>query len=227
MDKLVFRDLKAEEIDCRPAIIKANGLSLLLYKDARVDQDILDETVGPMNWQREHSRENANCLVSIWNEKEKMWVYKEDTGTESFSEKEKGLASDSFKRACFNWGIGRELYSAPFIWISGDSCSIETKDGKYTTKDVFSVSHIVIVDKKIVELTIVNDKTGEVVFDWKRGDYTKKIGKDKLDAIKSLNVDIDKAKEILNEFGYKKSTDIQVKDFPAIFKKLKEIKNEN
>lgn len=101
--ELNFRDLRADEIDCRPAIVKGNGLSLLLYKDARVDMDILDETVGPMNWQRLHSRENANCVVEIWDSEKKMWVSKEDTGTESFSEKEKGLASDSFKRACFNW----------------------------------------------------------------------------------------------------------------------------
>lgn len=100
---LKFRDLRADEIDCRPAIIKTTGLSLLLYKDARVDQDILDETVGPMNWQREHLRDNANCKVGIWDDEKKQWVWKEDTGTESNTEKEKGLASDSFKRACFNW----------------------------------------------------------------------------------------------------------------------------
>ena len=99
MEGLIFRDLRADEIDVRPAIIKETGLSLLLYKDARVDQDILDETVGAMNWQRHHERDNANCIVSIWNDKEKMWVAKEDTGTESNTEKEKGLASDSFKRA--------------------------------------------------------------------------------------------------------------------------------
>jgi len=86
---LKFRDLLAEEIDCRPAVITANGLSLLLYKDARVDQDILDETVGPMNWQRHHSRDNANCIISIWDSDKKQWVEKEDTGTESNTEKEK------------------------------------------------------------------------------------------------------------------------------------------
>ena len=112
-----FRDLKAEEIDCRVSTITKDYLTLLLYKDARVDQDILDETVGPMNWQRHHSRENANCIVSIWDEDKKQWIEKEDTGIESFSQAEKGLASDSFKRACFNWGIGRELYTAPFIYI--------------------------------------------------------------------------------------------------------------
>ena len=140
---LKFRDLTADEIECRVGILKETGLSLLLYKNARVDQDILDETVGAMNWTRAHDRDNANCTVSIWNEKEKMWVGKEDTGTESNTEKEKGLASDSFKRACFNWGIGRKLYSAPFIWITSSQCTIKkgTND-KLTVADSFSVCNI-------------------------------------------------------------------------------------
>lgn len=102
---LKFRQLRADEIDCRVAQIKQNGLTLLLYKDARCDMNILDETVGPMNWQRKHGRENANCIVSIYDSEKEMWVEKEDTGTESNTEAEKGLASDSFKRSCFNWGM--------------------------------------------------------------------------------------------------------------------------
>ena len=113
----MFRYLKANEIDCRVSQINEKGLALLLYKDARVDMDILDETVGAKNWQRKHTRDNANCIIEIWDEDKKEWISKEDTGTESFTEKEKGLASDSFKRAGFNWGIGRELYTAPFIYI--------------------------------------------------------------------------------------------------------------
>ena len=121
---LKFRLLKASEIDCRIATVSQKGVSVLLYKDARVDQNILDETVGPMNWQRSHSRDNANCTVSLWDDEKKQWISKEDTGTESYTEKEKGLASDSFKRACFNWGIGRELYTAPFIWIPAGDCKV-------------------------------------------------------------------------------------------------------
>ena len=112
----MFRPLKADEIDVRISQIDKNWCTLLLYKDARVDQNILDESVGQMNWQKHYSRENANCIVSIWDDEKKQWIEKEDTGTESFSEAEKGLASDSFKRACFNWGIGRELYTAPSIF---------------------------------------------------------------------------------------------------------------
>lgn len=116
--EIKFRTLKADEIDCRIAQISKTGSGMfLLYKDARVDMSLLDEVVGPMNWQREHTRDNANCIVSIWDDEKKLWISKEDTGTESNTEKEKGLASDSFKRACFNWGIGRELYTAPTIWV--------------------------------------------------------------------------------------------------------------
>jgi hypothetical protein len=150
----MFRDLRADEIECRVAQAKETGVSLLLYKDARCDQIILDETVGAMNWQRHHSRDNANCTVSIWDEKKGQWISKEDTGTESNTEKEKGLASDSFKRACFNWGIGRELYTSPFIWVKADKCKIE--DNK--CYDTFSVEKIKIENKRIVGLVIRNDR---------------------------------------------------------------------
>ena len=160
--KLAFRDLRADEIDCRIAMVKQSGLSLLLYKDARCDMNILDETVGAFNWQRSHTRDNANCIVSIYDEDKKQWVSKEDTGTESNTEKEKGLASDSFKRACFNWGIGRELYTAPFIWIDASCCNLT--NGK--CYDKFAVADIKIEDKKIVYLKIVNiSKKGAVVFE--------------------------------------------------------------
>lgn len=156
-----FRLLEANEIEVRISMVKDNGISLLLYKDARCDMRILDETVGPMNWQRHHTRDNANCIVAIWDEDKKQWIEKEDTGTESNTEAQKGLASDSFKRACFNWGIGRELYTAPFIWIPADKCKIV--DGK-KCYDKFRVEQIVYNDKReIVALSIKNDQ-GKRVF---------------------------------------------------------------
>lgn len=112
-----FRTLTADEIEVRVGTVGDGKASLLLYKDARCDMAILDETVGPLNWQRHHSRDNANCIVSIWDDEKKQWIEKEDTGTESNTEREKGLASDSFKRACVNLGIGRELYTSPRISI--------------------------------------------------------------------------------------------------------------
>lgn len=162
-----FRDLKADEIDVRVAMCKENGCSLLLYKDARCDMNILDETVGSMNWQRQHTRENANCIASIWDEDKKQWISKEDTGTESMTEKEKGQASDSFKRACFNWGIGRELYTAPFIWVkAGDVKLAKRQNGTFATNDKFIVEKIIIENKKITALSIVNATQKKRVFVW-------------------------------------------------------------
>ena len=172
----MFRELRADEIDCRISQIKSKkddqgksyptGLSLLLYKDARCDQNILDETVGAFNWKREHTRDNRNCIVSIWDDGKKQWISKEDTGTESFTEKEKGLASDSFKRACFNWGIGRELYTAPFIWINAKDCSIYSKDGKFVCYDNFIVTLISYEKGCISGLKVKNSATGKQVFSW-------------------------------------------------------------
>lgn len=162
--KLEFRKLRADEISARVQSVKANGLVLLLYKDARCDQTILDETVGPMNWQRHHLRDNMNCVVSIWDEEKKQWVEKEDTGTESNTEAEKGLASDSFKRACFNWGIGRELYTSPFIWIGADKCNIQ--NGK--CYDTFTVTDIDYDGNTISRLEIYNDKTKATAFSWRK-----------------------------------------------------------
>lgn len=159
-----FRLLRADEIECRVATVKdtekTKGCTLLLYKDARCDMNILDETVGAFNWQRSHSRDNANCTVSIWDHEKDHWVSKEDVGTESYTEKEKGLASDSFKRACFNWGIGRELYTAPFIWVS--DCKIVTRNGKPTTYDKYYVTDIAYDgNRRICYLVICNQKGGE------------------------------------------------------------------
>ena len=121
-----IRTLRADEIECRIGQIAKDGkgLSLLLYKDARCDMNILDETFGPLNWQRRHSRDNANCIISVWDPDKNQWIEKEDTGSESNIESANGLASNACKRACVNWGIGRELYTAPFIWVPADKCSI-------------------------------------------------------------------------------------------------------
>ena len=168
----MFRTLRADEIDCRIAQVKESGLSLLLYKDARCDQNILDEVVGPFNWKREHTRDNRNCIVSIKNPDTGEWVSKEDTGTESNTEKEKGLASDSFKRACFNWGIGRELYTAPRIFVYADKCSeIKMgKNGKPQCYDRFHVEKVRIEEGQITGLSIWNDTTGHRCFVWQKGE---------------------------------------------------------
>lgn len=157
----IFRLLNADEIDCRIGSIKENGLSLLLYKDARCDMNILDECFGPFGWQRHHSRDNANCIVSIYDSEKNEWIEKEDVGTESNTEAAKGLASDSFKRACVNWGIGRELYTAPFIWIPSSMCTISNK----RCNDKFRVVEIGYDNTgNITKLIIANDTKGIDVF---------------------------------------------------------------
>lgn len=178
-----FRKLKENEIECRVGTVKKeSGFSLLLYKDARCDMRILDETVGSENWKREHLVKGTpiwveytvldkygkekivreikgqyfSCVVSIWDKEKKMWIEKEDTGTESNTEETKGLYSDSFKRACFNWGIGRELYTSPFIWI-------KNSDG--TPFDGYSVQKITYDDEGSIDgLAIINNKTKKRVF---------------------------------------------------------------
>lgn len=173
-----FRDLTADDIDVRVQSVKQNGLILLLYKNARVDMAILDETVGAENWQREHyeCKGNLFCRVGICCKMKidesrnsgdilsPSWVWKSDCGVESNTEKEKGEASDSFKRACFNWGIGRELYTSPFIWVDEKKCNIKDTGKKdkygnpvYSCGDRFSIEKIAIENKKIVGLSIINN----------------------------------------------------------------------
>lgn len=156
-----IRTLYAQEIECRVGTMKTDGCSLLLYKDARVDMRLLDEVFGAMNWKRTHEVIDGNlyCAIHIWDESKKEWVSKQDVGTESNTEKEKGQASDSFKRAGFNWGIGRELYTAPFIWIKLDASEVNSRNGKPSTYTKFLVKEIGYNEQReINKLVIVDDK---------------------------------------------------------------------
>ena len=169
MEKNLIRLLKADEIECRVAVINEKGLSLLLYKDARVDQKILDETFGIFGWKRSHQSIEGNlyCTVEIYDKELKEWIAKQDVGTTGYAEKEKSQASDSFKRACFNWGIGRELYTAPFIWIPTGKTAIQSKENRYYCNDRFSVSSIgYSADREINALVIVNGE-GQPVYELK------------------------------------------------------------
>lgn len=151
-----IRLLKADEVEARVQSVKENGLILLLYKDARCDMRILDETFGIFGWQRKHELINGNlfCTVSIYDKEKQQWIDKQDVGTESYTEKEKGQASDSFKRACFNIGIGRELYTAPFIWINNNGDIEKSKcKSTFTVKEIGyneqrEINHLVIIDNK-------------------------------------------------------------------------------
>lgn len=160
-----IRLLNKTEISAKVKTVLYGGKALiLLYKDARVDMTLLDETFGPMNWKRSHKEVKGNlfCTISIWDEDKKQWIDKEDVGIESQSEGEKGEASDSFKRSGFNWGIGRELYTAPVITIKLEND--EYKDKKVYTR--FYVSEIGYNGRDISLLEIV-DGNGRKRFSWK------------------------------------------------------------
>lgn len=114
-----IRPLTADEVEVRVGTVGEKGVTMLLYKNARTDMQILDEVYGAENWQRDHKEVKGNlyCGIGVWDDTKECWVWKWDCGTESNTEKEKGEASDSFKRAGTNWGIGRELYNSPLIWL--------------------------------------------------------------------------------------------------------------
>ena len=153
-----MRALKPSEVEVRIGTVGAKGVTLLLYKNARTDMQILDETFGAMNWQKDYKEIKGNlyCGVGIWDSSKKEWIWKWDCGTESNTEKEKGEASDAFKRACVNisddngGGIGRELYTAPFIFLPVPTESIG--NGKYrmvNPRELYGmyVSHMTVIDK--------------------------------------------------------------------------------
>ena len=168
MEKYKTRLLKASEIECRAGVISNKGLSLLLYKDARADQRILDETFGIFGWKRSHQSINGDlyCTVEIFDKETGMWVSKQDAGAACRSEKEreKSLASDSFKRACFNWGIGRELYTAPFIWIPAERTEIQERGGKFCCNDHFSVATIAYNDERAISSISITNSKYKVVY---------------------------------------------------------------
>ena len=161
-EQINFRPLTANEIECRVGNVakSGSGFFLLLYKNARVDQTILDETFGAWNWQSKYYqvKNTMVCSVGVYNESRKEWIWKDNGGDDDYqAEQVKAELSDAFKRACFNWGIGRELYYSPKIWINAQ--------GENTTSARYSVKVIEYDDKKrITRLVIINDKTKEVVF---------------------------------------------------------------
>lgn len=206
-----IRLLLANEIECRVATINENGLSLLLFKDARVDQKILDETFTPFGWRRSHQTIDGNlyCTVEIWDEDKEQWVGKQDVGTMSYSEKEKGQASDSFKRACFNWGIGRELYTAPFIWIPAAKVTIQKKGDKFVAADHFSVKEIVYNDRKEIKALVVVNSKNDVVFsydaDKKQGLKQKISGRINITQLQALENELNRTgvdiEDVLSRYG--------------------------
>ena len=162
--ELTFRPLYANEIECRVGNVAkdGSGFFLLLYKNARVDQNILDETFGVWNWQcRYYQVKNTMvCSIGIYNEERKEWIWKDNGGDDdSQMEQVKSELSDSFKRASFCVGIGRELYYSPKIFVKAENGN--DKYQKYSVKEIKYDEN-----KRITELVIINDKTKEIVFSY-------------------------------------------------------------
>lgn len=163
-----MRKLKASEIECRIAQVTSSGCSLLLYKTARVDRAILDEEFGAMSWQNDFKVIDGKMYggIGIYSNDLSEWLWRWDCGVESNTEAEKGQASDCFKRAGFKWGIGVELYTAPFIWYSCKT--VKNVKGKYELVDKFikfEVSEIGYSDiGEINKLKIIDNKNN-VVFE--------------------------------------------------------------
>lgn len=211
-----IRTLRADEIECRVATVKgpsekkSGGCSLLLYKDARCDMRILDEVFGPMNWMRTHEEIGGRlyCSIAVRDPETGNWVPKQDVGTESYTEKEKGQASDSFKRAGFNWGIGRELYTAPFIWVQLTNDEMFQKGQNWGVKTSFRVDEIDYNDRHEIIRLVIKDKNGNTRFSMEKPDTApenpplekKRIGEAQLKAMHSLCSEILGHKATKGEF---------------------------
>lgn len=218
---MIFRPLKADEIECRIGSVGAKGFTMLLYKDARCDMNILDETFTPYGWQRDHKeiKGTVYCGVGIFHgsiadaeQGLNPWVWKWDAGAESYTEKEKGEASDSFKRACVNWGIGRELYTAPLIFIRaktepvGNGYRLSDKRDGYGYKvaqieyEGGRISHLVITKNGTQVFTFTADKFME--------DAQKTICEKQVNAVLAMADDENK-KAILNAMGIRTPSDVK------------------
>ena len=159
----LFRTLHADEIECRVSRITTKGVVLLLYKTARTDADLLDETFSPTGWKNDFKIVDGVLYggVALYDKDKSEWIWKWDAGTESNTEAEKGRASDAFKRAGFKWGLGRELYSAPFTFVPASKCNIE--NGKcYDNFEVMDIDYT--PDERICYLRI--GLKGITVFEW-------------------------------------------------------------
>ena len=229
-----FRLLRSDEIDVRVGNISEKGVSLLLYLNARCAMDLLDERFKG-NWQRTHQLigDWLFCTISVWDEDKKQWISKQDVGVSGFSEVEKSASSDSFKRAAVNVGIGRELYSAPHIWISSDLCNIQRRGERYACYDKFSVKEISYSEDRVITgLTIVNENIGKEVFKYtfqkkdKKPEKWNSRDKEKTDIIseeqiKALESELERTGVTMEEVASRYRISNCIEDIPEdIFKNI-------
>lgn len=246
---LKFRGLTPDEIEVRVDRITEKGVALLLYKNARIDMALLDEVIGEEYWQRDHKKvkENMYAGVGLYNKELKEWVWKWDCGTESFTEKEKGEASDSFKRACACWGIGRELYSAPDVFVycetkKNDKGRLEPVpkyafDGAY----VSHISYKETANRREIDQLAIMDKKGTVIwtnmgkpknsidpkYDKKPRDPNSKITSDELTALKKRITAMKYTEKVICEaYGLKQLSDMSISELNTCKDRLNEIEDQ-
>lgn len=231
MEKKI-RKLRADEIECRVGTISDKGLSLLIYKDARVDQNILDETYGAMGWCRKHEKigDSIYCTVSVKSETGE-WISKQDVGNESFAESAKGAASDSFKRACFNWGIGRELYNSPYIWIPSEKTDIRHDGKKYVCKDKFHVSKFECDDRKTITEVEIKNQRGEKVYSYMVKENSMENEKRQISKVKRFKIfsEMERTgvteKDILKRYKLKSMDDMTEEIYDRVMAALEKTKD--
>lgn len=162
MKEIKFPLLTREDIELRIGQMSKDGTkaSLLLYQDARCGMKYLDQVVGAGKWQKKYYevRGLVICSLGIYDDDTQQWVWKDDTGTAGSIEEEKSIISDSFKRCCVCWGLARELYTSPTIWVK-----VESKYDKFYVK---SISYN--EQREIKSIEIVNEKH-ELVYSWGNG----------------------------------------------------------
>ena len=173
--KKLNQPVELSQIDFRVQSINKGGYATILaYKDARYDMNLLDKVVGPENWSKRYEVIDGRlyCSVGIFNPETKEWVWKQDVGTESNTEAEKGQASDAFKRACFNWGIGRELYDFPLIQAKLEPSEFQEVGGRPKATWGLKLKQWTWGDKrdkygKLIQLA-AKDQNGKIRFNWKK-----------------------------------------------------------
>ena len=229
-----MRKLRADEIECRVAQVSSKGCSLLLYKTARVDRAILDEEFGTMNWQNDFKVIDGKMYGGIAvRDEDNNWVWKWDCGTESNTEAEKGQASDCFKRSGFKWGIGVELYTAPFIWLNVD---VKQEGSKWKLANPFtkySVKSIEYNNDTISNLEIVDDKGNTVYSMGKKVTKTTHKTEEKVvEPVETINTDSNdiiaiglrasnNMKELLAVYNENKTQIESDSNLKSIFKEVK------
>jgi hypothetical protein len=214
--------LKANEISCRVQQIKENGLSLLLYITSRDAQRRLDEEYGQYGWREEDPLVIDGTLywrLSVWDKDKGQWITRTDAGSASKVEKEKGKASDALKRTCVKWGIGRELYTAPFIWIPSQVCKIKKlQNGSLVPEDKFHVSYITYsATGEIDELEIMNQRLEIVFKQYPAGKINDVQYKVLSETIKLLDINEEVWRESMRVPNFKK---LDVKSWNLLIKRL-------